>query len=176
MLRLRPYRKSDAERIVSWLKDEESFRKWSADRYERYPVTADDINQNYEACEAAGEFYEMTAFDEDGICGHFILRFTDKELLHLRLGFVIVDDEKRGRGYGREMMRLALEYGFRVLKASEISIVVFDNNPAAIRCYEAAGFRKAEYQKDCLTYQDQKWSAYKLIICAEEYCACNAEL
>lgn len=33
MLRLRPYKKGDAEVIVSWLKDEYSFRQWSADRY-----------------------------------------------------------------------------------------------------------------------------------------------
>lgn len=169
MLRLRPYKKSDAESIIKWIQDEESFRKWSAGRYESYPVTADDINQNYESCEAKGGFYEMTAFDEDGICGHLILRFTDEEMQHLRLGFVIVDDSKRGKGYGREMLALALKYGFEMLKASEISIVVFDNNPAAIRCYEAVGFRKAEYQKDCFSYQDRKWSAYKLVITAEEF-------
>ena len=28
MLRLRPYKKCDAKRIVSWIKDEISFRKW----------------------------------------------------------------------------------------------------------------------------------------------------
>ena len=36
MLRLRPYKKCDAKYIVSWIKDEISFRKWCADRYESY--------------------------------------------------------------------------------------------------------------------------------------------
>ena len=30
MLRLRPYNKSDAEIIMSWIKDERAFYKWTA--------------------------------------------------------------------------------------------------------------------------------------------------
>src|SRR5699024_11666147 len=49
LLRLRPYKKCDAKVIASWIKDEVSFRKWSADRYEKYPVSDVDINNHYEA-------------------------------------------------------------------------------------------------------------------------------
>lgn len=30
MLRLRPYKKDDAETILSWIKDEKAFYKWTA--------------------------------------------------------------------------------------------------------------------------------------------------
>ena len=49
MLRLRPYKSCDAKYIVSWIKDEISFRKWCADRYEHYPITGEDMNQYYES-------------------------------------------------------------------------------------------------------------------------------
>ena len=42
MLRLRPYRKSDAEYIVTWIKDEVTFRKWSADRFDSYQMCIRD--------------------------------------------------------------------------------------------------------------------------------------
>ena len=78
MLRLRPYKACDAQTIVSWIKDETAFRKWCADRFERYPITADDMNVQYDALAYEDRFFEMTAYDETGVVGHLIMRFTDK--------------------------------------------------------------------------------------------------
>jgi hypothetical protein len=75
MLRLRPYKKCDAKYIVNSIKDEVSFRKWSADRYDKYPFTSEDMNRHYDDVANADNFYEMTAFDETGIVGHLIMRF-----------------------------------------------------------------------------------------------------
>ena len=102
---LRPYKPQDAEIIVSWIKDEEALRKWSSDRYGSYPITADDINHKYMDCNGdcvePDNFYPMTAVADEGIVGHLILRYTDEEKKILRIGFVIVDDTKRGKGYGK---------------------------------------------------------------------------
>ncbi len=150
MLRLRPYKECDANVIASWIKDEFGFRQWSADRYDHYPVTGDDINAHYGKLSDADWFYPMTAFDESGVTGHMIMRFTDEEKKVLRFGFVIVDADKRGQGYGKEMLSLALSYAFGILKAQKVTLGVFENNPAARYCYLAAGFRdvpteQAEY-------------------------------
>ena len=59
----------------------------------------------------------------------------------VRFGFVIVDPRKRGRGYGKEMLRLGLKYAFEIYGAKQASLGVFENNRAAERCYRAAGFR-----------------------------------
>lgn len=141
MLRLRPYKACDAETIVSWIGDEVSFRKWCADRYDHYPITADDMNRHYDAFAYSDNFYEMTAFDETGVVGHMIMRFTDEAKTVLRFGFVIVDDKKRGMGYGKQMLELAIRYAFEILKVDEITLGVFVNNEAALRCYQSVGFR-----------------------------------
>lgn len=39
MLRLRPYKNCDAKTIISWCKDEASFRNWTSDRYDTFPIT-----------------------------------------------------------------------------------------------------------------------------------------
>ena len=144
MLRLRPYKACDAQAIVSWIGDETMFRKWCADRFESYPITAEDLNRQYDGLADSDSFYEMTAFDESGVTGHMIMRFTDEEKTVLRFGFVIVDDRKRGRGYGREMLELAVRYAFDILKADKITLGVFENNEPAYRCYRAAGFREKD--------------------------------
>ena len=148
MLRLRPWREEDAGAVVSWIGNEFAFRQWCADRYDHYPVTAEDVCAQYRA-QAGADFYPMTAFDESGIVGHMILRFTDSAKTVLRFGFVIVDSRKRGRGYGREMLRLALIMAFEVLKAETVTLGVFENNPGAYRCYRAAGFEDTGERKRC---------------------------
>ena len=148
MLRLRPYKPCDAEAIVSWIKDELSFRKWCADRYESYPITAEDMNAHYDALANTDSFFQMTAFDENGVVGHLIMRFVDEEKKILRFGFVIVDDSKRGMGYGKEMMQLAAKYAFEILKVEKITLGVFENNAAAYHCYKAAGFEDVELAEE----------------------------
>ena len=142
MLRLRPYKPCDAAAVVSWIGDETSFRKWSADRFDTYPVTAEDLNRHYDAAAYSDSFYEFTAFDENGPAGHLIMRFTDREKTRLRFGFVIVDSGRRGLGLGKEMLELAVRYAFDILKAEVITLGVFENNAPAYRCYRSAGFRE----------------------------------
>lgn len=148
MLRLRPYKNCDAKYICSWIKDEVTFHRWCADRYEKYPITEKDINDKYAACADSDNFFEMTAFDESGAVGHLIMRFTDDNKEILRFGFVIVDDSKRGKGYGKEMLRLALEYAFTILKVKKVTIGVFENNPSAYYCYKSVGFEDAVQAED----------------------------
>lgn len=168
MLRLRPYKPCDAEIIASWVKDERTCRRWCSDRYENYPVTGADINRKYidnnGDCAEPDNFYPMTAIDESGTpVGHLILRFTDMENRVLRFGFVVVDDSKRGKGYGKEMMTLALKYAFEILKVSKVTIGVFENNPAAYFCYKAAGFRDVEgYEQPCYDFHGEQWKCLEL--------------
>ncbi len=144
-MRLRPYKPCDASTILSWVRDEATFRKWVTDRYPRYPITAEEMNHKYFACNGdcvePDNFYPMTAFDEKGLVGHLIMRFTDAEKTVLRFGFVIVDDSRRGTGCGKGMLRLAMQYAADILKVRKITIGVLENNPGAYRCYKAVGFR-----------------------------------
>lgn len=82
-LRLRQYKPCDADNIVSWIKDEDALRKWSSDRFGDYPISAEDINNKYLEnngdCKEEDNFYPLTAFDESGVVGHLILRYTDEE-------------------------------------------------------------------------------------------------
>ena len=142
MLRLRPYKACDAAAIVSWSEDEAAFRNWSADRFSTFPITAEDLNRHYEAMAESDSFFEFTAFDKSGPLGHLIMRFTNDEKTTLRFGFVIVDPCKRGQGYGREMLNLAIRYAFDFLKVERITLGVFENNLPAYRCYRAAGFQE----------------------------------
>ena len=117
MIQLRPYESRDARTIISWIGDEVAFRKWCADRYEDYPITAYDIDRQYASADP-DRFFPMTAFDETGIVGHLIMRYTDEEKHILRFGFIIIDDKRRGQGIGGQMLKAAIRYAFEVLQAN----------------------------------------------------------
>lgn len=55
----------------------------------------------------------------------------------------IGEDSAIGKGYSAVMIRLACDYGFRVLGLSDIVARIFEDNPASYRSYEKAGFRIA---------------------------------
>ena len=173
MLKLRPYKPQDAETIITWCKDEVAFRKWTSDRYDRYPITELDMNKKYidnnGDCPDSDNFYPMTAFDENDIVGHLIMRFTDDKKTAIRFGFVIVDDSKRGKGYGKEMISLALKYAFDILKVNKVTIGVFENNMQAYSCYKAAGFKDADGGNTVCEIFGEKWTIRELELKKEDY-------
>lgn len=164
---LRPYKPDDAKSIVKWIKDEVSFRKWCADRYENYPITPENINFKYIKCNGDckewDNFYPVTAVDENGPVGHLIMRYTNKEKTIIRMGFVIVDDSKRGMGYGKKMMQMAMRYAFDMLGAKKVTLGVFENNPSAYYCYKAAGFKEIPMENDSF-YEifGEKWKCIEM--------------
>lgn len=174
MLRLRPYKTCDAKTILTWCKDEISFRKWTFNRYETFPITEVDMNKKYIDCNGdctqPDNFFPMTAFDESGVAGHLIMRFTDENKTVLRFGFVIVDDSKRGKGYGKEMICLALKYAFEIMKVEKVTIGVFENNASAYHCYKSVGFKEAKVAENTL-YEvlGEVWKIVELEIEAKDY-------
>lgn len=82
----------------------------------------------------------FTAFDETGIVGFFTLRNPNESLDELRFGFVIINPEKRGKNYGKMMLRLGLKFVFEIYGAKRATLGVFENNLPAYYCYKAVGF------------------------------------
>ena len=135
---LRPFTIDDAPIILSWIKDLSAFRKWSADRYPAFPPKPEEMVAQY----AAENNFPFTAIDNDGnIIGHIMLRYPDSSKTVIRFGFVIVDDNLRGKGYGKQMLQLAIQKAKNEFGAKKITLGVFDNNPSALRCYESVGFQ-----------------------------------
>ena len=140
MFTIREYNEKDAETIVSWISDERMLRQWSADKYESFPITADDMNAFYaEIRENGGKPYSF--YEDDKLIGHFVLRMLkDEKIDTLRIGFIIVDNSVRGKGYGSKMLSAAIPFGFKEYSAQRITLGVFENNPKARKCYESVGF------------------------------------
>ena len=172
MIRLRPYKPSDAWNVLRWWEgiDEETFIKWSCGKFE-YPLTIEQLDVYFGSwCLQEEKGWLMTALDEMGApVGHFIMRLADYEENSVRLGFIVVDPTARGKGYGKKMIAKALRYAFEVLGMKRVSLGVFENNPQAKACYEAVGFAVKEYVPDYHTQNGVTYAAYEMeAVCHEQ--------
>lgn len=163
-MEFREYQENDALEILKWINNERDFRMWSADRYDIYPIKPDDININYYESKKISNFYPMTLTIDGKIIGHLILRNPNSDKNTIRLGFIIVDNSIRGKGYGKLLILEAIKYAKEVLHAKNINLGVFDSNESAIFCYKACGFEEIDVIKDAYKYQDETWNQVEMVL------------
>lgn len=81
------------------------------------------------------------AIEADGVmigqCGLLDLNETDRTC---ELGITIGDKAYWGQGYGRDAVRVLLDYAFRLRNARKVWLRVWGNNERAIHSYLACGF------------------------------------
>ena len=153
---LRPFIPEDAATILSWCQDKQAFRRWSADRYKDYPAYPEEMMHQYED----DNLFPLTAMAEGKVVGHILLRYPSEDKTLVRFGFVIVDNTIRGKGYGKQLLQLAIDYAQRNLGAKEITLGVFCNNLPALKCYESVGFRITG--EDAYIIDGEEWKEFEM--------------
>lgn len=170
-LRLRPYKMCDAEYIAGWITDEKSFYQWSADRINKYPLTAESLNGYYDEFLWDDRLWQMTAINGNGEpTAHLLMRYPEEGIQVLRFGFIVVNNNMRGKGYGKKFLNLALSYAFDILKAEKVTLGVFANNPGARHCYEAVGFEEKKENSRCFyNIMNEEWECIELEYTKEQW-------
>lgn len=72
--------------------------------------------------------------------GYLELNPMPVEAAHYWIGHCVLHPHHRSIGLGQRMVGLALDLAFQHHRARRVSLVVFPDNTAAIRCYRNAGF------------------------------------
>lgn len=134
MIERRDYDDCYAEQILTWCRDELTFYKWTAGTLGGYPLSKERFRK-------VEELFPNVIFDGSELVGFFTLRQIDQENGAMRIGYILIDPEKRGMGYGKALLREGLSHAKEVFGAKRVSLGVFDNNDNARACYQAVGFR-----------------------------------
>lgn len=165
MLRIRPYKPQDSIFLLKWLTDETDVTFWKADRFV-WPLTEGQLEKYYNDFEAASDAFAFTVLDDAGeVTGHFSIRNVNWEENRGHLGFIVVNPEARGKGYGRSMVELALEYAFKILGLQAVTLGVYDHNEPAKRCYASLGFQRVDrsgFEARWDEFHGRKWEYYYL--------------
>lgn len=154
---------TDYEFLQNWINDERTHALWCANRIP-YPMTSEKLQEVLEkdAQEWGGCAYVATKEDGQPF-GFFVLAVnTSNNSGFLR--FIIVDKELRGKGYGIQMMELALKYAFEVAGVSFVQLIVFDVNDKAKKCYSNAGFVVDSIIENAFTFNDESWGRCHMVV------------
>lgn len=169
MLRIRPYKTTDAASIQNWIKTPKEHALWCANLME-YPITQERMAAMHAEYSAQGEGGLFTVLNIAGIpVGFFAVMKADYKINNAHLGFILIDPAQRGQGYGTEMMHMAVRYCFYMLLTTSVTLKVYDINEAARRCYQKVGFKSVTHNDRSLVFQGENWAAQDMIIIKKAY-------
>jgi len=131
----------DAEQIASWYGNVEFGRMFSSNAV--MPRNAAKVVEQIAAWEKSPIQF---MFAVRRLIGGMLVGFCgyDEVSWRNRAGWLAValDPAHWGKGYGREAVRLVLDYGFEELGLHRAQLTVFSYNERAITLYESLGFKR----------------------------------
>jgi RimJ/RimL family protein N-acetyltransferase len=86
--------------------------------------------------------FHLRTLEDDCLIGFVVLHSIGWSNQSAMLTIGIGDPAYRSRGYGRDALRLILNYAFNELNLYRVGLTVMAYNAAAIRAYERAGFTR----------------------------------
>lgn len=163
---LRPFNDSDFDVIKDWITDPREHAMWCANIIQ-YPIDKENfyyvMSDIADRCDDSPYVVTLT----DGSLAGFFCYSVNKETNEGMLKFVIIDPELRGKGYGKEMLKIALEYAFYETKADAVQLNVFSQNTGAVKCYKSIGFVERKTDYSAFGYKDGLWDRCNMVIKTE---------
>lgn len=157
LVRLRAFEQGDVDANHAFINDYETVRGMMSGI--PFPSSYADERRwlEQQTSYSRGEYqFAVEDFEGDlvGRCGVIRLDWKNR-LAELA---IMIGTPYRGRGYGKEAMRLLCDFCHREMNLHKLKVTVFAFNEPAIRCYEGCGFEREGLLKDELwrdgQYQD----------------------
>lgn len=131
------YAPEDEALVQSWIADEKTYWRWSAGSVGKWPLEPGMLNDKLS--QFSGN--KLLLWHWQNQPAGFVNLFPQKNMENaVRFGYVALDPSLRGQGMGKRMLACAVWYARRKMKARSQHLSVYQNNPAAVHCYEANGF------------------------------------
>lgn len=168
-LRLSPIEREDMIHLYKWFSDSEFLKYY--DYYPPVPQTEEQVDKTFDGYEKKEEsrVFAIRLIDENKLIG--IAGYDDiiKENKVATLFIGIGSKEFRGRGLGKEAMRLLLKYGFEEMDFYRIQLNVLEFNDSAIRLYEGAGFKKEGTLRKFVLRENERFDLYMYGLLKDEW-------
>ncbi|MFC2008056.1 GNAT family N-acetyltransferase, partial [Chloroflexota bacterium] len=88
--------------------------------------------------------FSITSIVNNKAIGYVSIKGIDKVQGHAEVGIAIMDKEYRGKGYGTEALKQAVNYAFNEIALTFIGLTVFPSNQRAVQSYKKIGFQETE--------------------------------
>lgn len=162
-MQIRPYIKSDFDEIRNWITDDRTHALWCANLI-RYPLEKENFEDKLAEMSLKYGDTPYVAIDDEGKAVGFFCYSANLDTNEGMLKFVMVSPAFRGRGYGREMVALAVKNAFETTKVDMVHLNVFSNNTKARNCYLSVGFSERSITDKVFRFNDEMWGRCNMAI------------
>jgi RimJ/RimL family protein N-acetyltransferase len=155
-MQLIPFTDDDYTLLISWIPNEVFNLHWGGPLYD-WPLTIEDI-ERHQKCE------EVTSFilESNGEKVGFIELVKESDGIYRLCRVLISEQTGRGRGTGKKLVKLALDYAQRERAAKKVKLGVFEHNLQAIKCYRSVGFQITASEKQFHKFNGQWWPLLRM--------------
>jgi RimJ/RimL family protein N-acetyltransferase len=150
----------DKDYLYSWFNDSEFLKFY--DYYPPVPQSKEEVDKNmkyYENNERSFIFAIRLKESNQiiGVAGYDDV-ISENKVATLFIG--IGRNDLRGKGYGKEALKLLLDYGFNNKDFHRIQLNVLSFNERAIALYEKAGFVKEGTYREFVLRDNKRYDLY----------------
>jgi RimJ/RimL family protein N-acetyltransferase len=172
MIRLEHFQEPDFTQLIEWLHNEELLTNWSGNLF-NFPLSTESLVwyiQDTNIINDSSAFVYKAIDEEGNTIGHISLAGISWKNRSARITRVLIGEKaQRGKGYCNGMIKAVLKIAFEELNLHRVSLGVYDNNKAALKCYEKAGLSKEGIHRDILWYKGAWWSMIEMSILEKEW-------
>ncbi|WP_319536969.1 GNAT family N-acetyltransferase [uncultured Vibrio sp.] len=154
-MKLVEFKQNHFKQLVEWIKTDELNYLWGGPAYS-FPLTVAQIK--YHCAQEEVHPYLFSVNDENA--GFIELYKVSDD--HYRICRVFISEAFRGLGLAKEMMSLAIEKARNDLSAEMFSLVVFEHNTAARKCYESLGFATFTVESGTRYFNGESWKLLRM--------------
>lgn len=159
MIVLQPFHIDDAPALISNIKDRRSLLQFAGPMY-HFPLTQDQLERDLS--DENRTLFKIVDIGNQKTIGHAQIFLKEKTFL---LGRILIwDENNRGKGYGKKVMKELLKYGFSNFNRELAELNVYDWNTGAVECYKKVGFAIDPEIKNEVKIDDETWVSINMKI------------
>lgn len=163
-VRLEKFGKENYSELISWIDNEEALMQFAGPLL-KFPLTMEQLD--ILLADKNRFAFRVVENQSNLSIGHAEIYLSKDSA---KIGRIVIGvKEKRGLGFGKQLVALLLEFIFNNFKVSLVELNVFDWNIEAIKCYEKNGFTLIREKKLQREINNKVWTVLNMTINRVKY-------
>ena len=162
-MKIRPYKSSDFDEIKNWINNEREHALWCANLI-HYPLEKHSFEKTFKEFSLKNNDIPFSVITDEGKLVGFFCYGINSNTKEGKLKFIIISPAFRGKGYGQEMVSLAIKNIFTSTKAESVELNVFSCHVKAKNCYLRVGFLLRSCIGKAFRFNDEVWARCNMVI------------
>jgi len=157
MIRLEKFDAAFYPQLIGSIKDAHELMQFAGPEF-TFPLTEEQIEKSLSDKNRIA--FRVVNVSNGSTIGHCEICFKDS---FANLGRILIMDQTlRGKGIGKQIVTLLLEFILENSKQRKVELNVFDFNTSAIKCYEKIGFVINPDKKFVREMDHETWTALNM--------------